>query len=165
MIQVTLPTHIPHICQPEGEFFLDHPRAAPAPARLSGAEMAFSGGNRHKSVLRSRPDPSSVQPDTISSAAEAHPPSCDALARPKSSGVQEGQGWGLMLWHGCARSKEESATNFNCARPPSVCTPNRTYTFEAAHHWKPGLNGEQTCTHTNQYINPLSCITYAHGLV
>ena len=137
----------------------------PAPARLSAAEMALSGGNRHKSVLRSRPDPSSVQPDTISSAAEAHPPSCDALARPKSSGVQEGQGWGLMLWHGCARSKEESATNFNCARPPSVCTPNRTYTFEAAHHWKPGLNGEQTCTHTNQYINPLSCITYAHGLV
>ena len=78
--------------------------------RLSAAEMAFSGGNRHKSVLRGRPDPSSVQPDTIPSAAEAHPPSCGALARPKSSGVQEAQGRGLMLWHVCARSREESAT-------------------------------------------------------
>ena len=53
---------------------------------------------------------------------------------------------------------DDSPSNFTSARPPSVCTPNRIYTFEAAHHWKPGLKGEQTCTHTNQCINPLSCI-------
>ena len=57
-----------------------------------------------------------------------------------------------------AQALDDSPSNFTSARPPSVCTPNRIYTFEAAHHWKPGLKGEQTCTHTNQCINPLSCI-------